>query len=359
MEKTLGRGGWLIAGVLALFMLAVFAGIVQGGPLDPSGVPAPTMKTLQEVEPRTPISSLPYTITESGSYYLTKNLTFTGAGAAITIGVSGVTFDLNGFTLIGNNSADSAIAAFATGDHLIVRNGALRAWPFVAIDAPGASIVVVEHVVLSEVGVGIRTGSSSVVRDVSVTTADNGQGMQLGDDSKVDGCVLRGRGTFSFGVEMGDNSTLTSCTITGFSYGITTGANNRVSDCVVAGFTRDGAAVADGSSISDCSITSSERNAIGLRAGSRVTAVGNRMDLSGNDARCVMLEGSNTVVRQNDLYSCLFGVSKGNGTATLNTIYQNTYHGDGEMMSLSGFNDIGPSPAFATDATSPWANIGP
>ncbi|MBA7679146.1 hypothetical protein ES703_87429 [subsurface metagenome] len=35
------------------------------------------IKTLDEVEPRIPISSVPYTISESGSYYLTGDLTYT------------------------------------------------------------------------------------------------------------------------------------------------------------------------------------------------------------------------------------------------------------------------------------------
>src|SRR5438105_5129643 len=37
------------------------------GSLTPPGAPAPSMKTLQQVEPRTPISSAPFTITNSGS----------------------------------------------------------------------------------------------------------------------------------------------------------------------------------------------------------------------------------------------------------------------------------------------------
>jgi len=40
------------------------------GPLTPSGAPEPTMKTLGQVDPRTPISSLPYTIDPPGSYYV-------------------------------------------------------------------------------------------------------------------------------------------------------------------------------------------------------------------------------------------------------------------------------------------------
>ena len=68
------------------------------GSLTPPGAPAPTMKSLAQIEPRTPISSAPYTITNSGSYYLTTNLA-TAVSNAITIAASGVTLDLNGFTL--------------------------------------------------------------------------------------------------------------------------------------------------------------------------------------------------------------------------------------------------------------------
>jgi len=46
------------------------------------------MKTLQHVEPRTPISSLPFRVTNSGSYYLTGNLTNTGvSGYGIRISI--------------------------------------------------------------------------------------------------------------------------------------------------------------------------------------------------------------------------------------------------------------------------------
>src|SRR6185295_16428367 len=68
------------------------------GPLTPPGAPAPTMKTLDQVEARTLISSAPFTISQPGSYYLTANLTVS-SGNAITIAASGVTLDLNGFTI--------------------------------------------------------------------------------------------------------------------------------------------------------------------------------------------------------------------------------------------------------------------
>jgi hypothetical protein len=68
------------------------------GSLTPPGAPAPTMKSLDVIEARAPISSVPYEISSPGSYYLTANLNVS-SGDAITISTNGVTLDLNGFTL--------------------------------------------------------------------------------------------------------------------------------------------------------------------------------------------------------------------------------------------------------------------
>ena len=56
--------------------------LVQGGALTPPGAPASTMKTLDQVEPRTPVNvttvpgdaSYHHITTTPGSYYLTGNL---------------------------------------------------------------------------------------------------------------------------------------------------------------------------------------------------------------------------------------------------------------------------------------------
>jgi hypothetical protein len=91
------------------------ATLLAQGSLTPPGAPAPTMKTLQQVEPRVPISSAPFTISQPGSYYLTTNLTVSG-GNAITIATNGVTLDLNGFTI-------ASTAPSATGYGIYINSG--------------------------------------------------------------------------------------------------------------------------------------------------------------------------------------------------------------------------------------------
>ena len=100
----------------ALALLSAFSlqpsALLGQGSLTPPGAPAPTMKTLAQVEPRTPIGSAPFTISQPGSYYLTTNLTVS-TGDAITIATNGVTLDLNGFTI-------RSTAASATGYGILI-----------------------------------------------------------------------------------------------------------------------------------------------------------------------------------------------------------------------------------------------
>ena len=75
-----------LVAVLGLLAVAV------AGDLQPPAAPGSTMKTLDEVEPRIPISQddIPLTINQNGSYYLTEDLTATET--AITVAVAGSYF---------------------------------------------------------------------------------------------------------------------------------------------------------------------------------------------------------------------------------------------------------------------------
>lgn len=94
----------LIASIFAV----VAAGHAQGS-LTPPGAPAPTMKSLGQIEPRTPISAAPFTITSPGSYYLTTNLTVS-SGNAINISNNSVMLDLNGFVITSTSPSPNGTA---------------------------------------------------------------------------------------------------------------------------------------------------------------------------------------------------------------------------------------------------------
>ena len=117
-----------LALLTAFFVICHSSFVIAQGSLTPPGAPAPAMKTLDQVEPRTPISALPFTINAAGSYYLTGNLSVT-SGSAITISVDDVTLDLNGFTLSSTASPASGTAILIPSGskaNITIRNGQIR-----------------------------------------------------------------------------------------------------------------------------------------------------------------------------------------------------------------------------------------
>ena len=103
----------------------------------PPGAPGETMHTLEEIhdrtDPRTPISSLPYTITNSGSYYVVSNLHSTTDG--IVIETSGVTVDLMGFSITGDgDNGDYGIhvagATNAPIEDLVIKGGRISGFSY-------------------------------------------------------------------------------------------------------------------------------------------------------------------------------------------------------------------------------------
>ena len=98
------------------------------GSLTPPGAPAPTMKTLAQIEPRTAISSAAVTITQPGSYYLTTNLVGASGQNGITISSGDVTLDLNGFAFLGVPGSVEGIQVSGLCTNVTVRNGNVSGW---------------------------------------------------------------------------------------------------------------------------------------------------------------------------------------------------------------------------------------
>lgn len=134
--ETKRKSAKVAVSLLALAALVVFTLTAGGGSLEPSAPPAPTMKTLDEVEPRIPVQSLSgsasamYVINQPGSYYLTGNINVATSGLhGIQVDSNDVTIDLNGFALIGPGKltpgAGSGIHANSVYN-LTVTNGTIR-----------------------------------------------------------------------------------------------------------------------------------------------------------------------------------------------------------------------------------------
>ena len=162
------------------------------GPLTPPGAPAPTFKTLDQVEPRTPISTVPFTITNSGSFYLTKSLATTTDG--VIINSDDVTLDLNGFTLSGDGgSSDSGVevgTSLTDGQQrVVIRNGIVRNFGVGVNIEPVSSAVVVEGIMADSSRVGIVLSGTAtavahncIIRNCLVVS-NSIAGVQLGGSS--------------------------------------------------------------------------------------------------------------------------------------------------------------------------------
>src|SRR5437016_377188 len=122
------RVRWSSSVAIALVIGAIVW--VNAGDLDPPAGPvAPTMKPLDQVEPRTPLAAATSTVTisSSGSYYLTGDIAI-ATGDGIVIGGDNVTLDLNGFTVSSSAASPTGSGVLLAGDRsgIHVLNGHIQ-----------------------------------------------------------------------------------------------------------------------------------------------------------------------------------------------------------------------------------------
>jgi hypothetical protein len=200
-------------------LLALATSAFAQGPLAPPAAPAPSMKSLDQIEARTAIPKSPvvpiagphFTISAPGSYYLTGNISVSsGSAIVISAGVNDVTLDLNGFTISSTLTASSSGSGIdMPGNHnrITIRHGNITSGTTVT-DAGvvtnagfdgGIDGGVLQYVLVSQIHVSGVAGNGIVINQqstISECTADNcGYRGLVGEtvtSSSVDHCKFNG-----------------------------------------------------------------------------------------------------------------------------------------------------------------------
>lgn len=174
----------LLPRVLAsLVALTLSACVFAQGSLTPPGAPAPSMKSLEQLdvsltalaaksEARVAVQDLTgdatavYVISAPGSYYLRGNINGVAGRSGIKIAASNVALDLNGFALVGIVSSLDGIAINPGFTRVVVRNGAITNW---ANGITGTSETLLTDLNLGDfAGSGVSLFGSGIAREVHV-----------------------------------------------------------------------------------------------------------------------------------------------------------------------------------------------
>ena len=342
--KNCMRNLFVALALLALSILnpQLSTAFAQGSLTPPPGAPAPTMITLQQIEPRTPISSVPFTITTPGSYYLTTNL-YSPSGNGITVSANDVTIDLYGFALVGNG-VGSGIVTPANVINLFVRNGTVRNWGASSLGTSNANNSRFEKLRLSDSTAGLMTGYNCEIVDCTCWNAGNSSnpalrvsdgcvvrncvvaGSEYGilgaNGDRIESCLLRSN---TFAIQVGGNCTIRDCTASaGGGTGINAGDNATVQGCQSLGSRGGGIAVGNGALVQDCVANSSVSN--GFSGGSSVvfrhcTALNNgnagfNANLSANFDGCLSISNAGVGISGSDnstVTGCSSQINSDNG----------------------------------------------
>ena len=264
----------VLVSMLVGVMLLAFCPMLRAGNLEPSNPPGSTMKTLDEVEPGTPISSVPYTISEPGYYYLAANVQISSSlFHGITIWADNVTLDLKGFALIGENTAGKhGIIVDGSYKNIKICNGTVSNWGGCGVELTSAVNSQLEDLRASNNGTfGFRVGEGGTVKDC-VAKSNGNDGIETGSSCTVTDCSAKYNEAAGFSV--GGGGTIANC-----SAGQNTGTgilcrdfSCTVTNCTAVSNTANGISVPNGSIVSNCAARGS--GATGIDAGWDTTVSG-------------------------------------------------------------------------------------
>ena len=334
--------------LLFVVLVSVSAPALRGqGGLTPPGPPGPVFKTLLQVEPRTPIDSIPsnslaaHFINQPGSYYLTTNLNLNGNREGIRVQASDVTIDLNGFTIFGHTNNVGIVAGIAGIKNVRICNGILSRWAS-AIDFgafPSASNIVVED---------IRV-------DGGVPGLTNRPGIAVSSASVVRRCNVFGNfGFTTSGIEANAGSVIEQCSVFDGNIGISLFGQARVENCWVQNASTTGISAADPSTIRNNHVLAC---GIGILVASNSWVADNFVDSSTSDG--IRMTASYNRIERNFVVNSASAYRMG-FSATTNFLVQNVSQRNVGSYTFVGGSIIGgPIVIMSSNVTttSPWVNF--
>jgi len=214
------------------------------------------LTTLNRAGAVTRITSLPYTITKSGNYELTRNLTANGTDG-IDVNVSNVVINLNGFSITQSSAGSGTGVNDVSSSNVVVSNGTISGF------ADGVTF-----------GSYSTNANNCKVQSLRVLGAVAVQ--IFGSDGLVEDCFLIGTGvanTNGLGVYVGGpNGEVRNCYISEMYTGVgsqNTGSaflHNNIASCTY-GLVLDSNDYYQGNVATNCTTAFSEGHAIGTENG--------------------------------------------------------------------------------------------
>ena len=248
----------------------------------------------------TKITSLPYTITAPGFYYVTKNLMAPAGQNGIKISANNVTLDLMGFKVSGPGWNNTGINFDGTRTDVEIRNGTLTNW---------------EN--------GIYADSALNVRVINVRIQAFNKGVSLGGNAHlIKGCEARYT-QYSFNIGSG---TVSGCTVIGninSKYGINIDEAGMISNNFISNIQDpNGVGINVQNSISRSTVVTGNTVSSctgGILIMSFATISSNAV------SNCQMGIGASGTIINNSIFNCSIGIDILNACSIIGNTIINTF----------------------------------
>jgi parallel beta-helix repeat protein len=231
---------------------------VAGDLTPPVGPVAPTMKTLDEVEPRIAVSDANtpgdanawFVISQPGSYYLTESLLLPAGKSGIAILSDNVTLDLMGFSVRGQAGSLSGITTggdFRTS--VVIRNGIVANWGQAGILAfiDSGRIENITATLNGTTGISNDSGSF-MTHIIDCEAQSNGEvGISVGRSTLIRGCVSVRNGLAAISASFASSSSI-------------------IDSCIAQSFVADGIVVASDCVVRNCRVSATGAGSAAIRA---------------------------------------------------------------------------------------------